>query len=150
MRWKARFAITIVLALVSSLSAHAQGTQAPPLARVDYATFMQQDNEERLRTFNRITPENRADLLVSQVGRWMEVNRSWLTPEQLRVLRDFISVVAPALFRLPGYKDTLAWRNQLAARAEKLFSPAQIRQAFTIYADYIPLPQPLPQSAPVH
>ncbi len=137
------FAI-LVLALAGSLGRvlHAQDTPATPA--VSYATFMQQDNEERLRTFNRITPESRAYLVEEQVARWLTVNRSYLTQEQLSVLVDFMNVVTPPVFRLPGYRDTLAWRNDVVARIEKLFSPAEIRQALTIYGDYIPMPQPQP------
>ena len=137
-------ATSVVLALVGSSRAQAQDTRSRPA--VTYASFMQQDYQGRLSTLARITPENRADLALTHLSRWIAVNQSYLADEQQRVLTNFIKVAAPPLFRIPGERDTLAWRNELAARVTKLFSQAQVRQAFTeTEADYIPLQWPSKQ-----
>jgi hypothetical protein len=138
---KTGFAIAVVLALVSSPGAHAQGTQTPPT--VNYTTFMEQDHEGRLRAFNRITPENRAALVREHIQRWMEVNRSGLTPGQRSVLEDWLEFATPEVYHFPiTDPSTLAKRDELSARATALFSTAQLRQVLVINtANYIP-PQP--------
>ena len=134
---KTGFAIAVVLVLVSSHSAHAQDTQMLP--PVSYGTFMRQDHEGRLRTINRTTPEVRASLVREHIHRWINVNRSWLTPEQLNVLKGFIALVTPGRYQFPVDPDTLARGNELTARAKALFSTAEMRQALVIFeADYIP------------
>lgn len=79
--------------------------------------------------------------MLVHLSRWIAVNKSHLTQEQTAALMDVANAVSPPMFRLPGeYKYTPAWRDEVANRIETLLSPAQIRQALTIYADYIPPP----------
>jgi hypothetical protein len=134
-----RFAIAITVALVSSFAGLARGAQTPQ--QVSYATFMAESHEGRLRIFDQITPEARTVLVVEQVARWREANRSWLTQEQLKVLTDFIGLAGTVHYSFfPEDADTRARRiSELATLAKRLFSPAQIRQALNIKeADYIP------------
>ncbi len=134
-------ALAVVLVLVSTSSGRAQSTQLPAPPQVDYDAFMELEHAQRLRAFDRLTPEQRADVMLIHLSRWMAVNMNHLTQEQRRALTDLANVVAPPMFRLPGgYKYTPAWRDEVASRIERLFSPAQIRQALTIYGDYIPEP----------
>ena len=105
---KMGFTIAVVLVLVSSDRAHAQRTQTLPT--VNYAAYMQQDHDGRLRTFNRITPENRTALVREHIQRWMDVNRGSLTPEQRSVLEDWLAFASPE-FSTP-YNRTIHSRQE--------------------------------------
>lgn len=139
-------AVTVVLTLLYASIGNAQGIQKPAPLPVDYAAFMRLNNDQRLRAFNRLTVEQQTGLMLDHLSRWLVVHRNDLAPEQSQALRNWINVVAPRRFRVPGYKDTHVWQDEVVAQIETLLSPAQIRQALTIYGDYIP--QPLPARTP--
>ena len=142
---KARYVLAIVLALSGTASVRAQGIQRPTPPPVDYSAFMQLNNEQRLNAFNHLAAEQQVELILIHMSRWMAVNMSHLTPEQRQALIDFANVVSPRKFRLPGgYQYTSAWHDEVADRISRLFSPAEIRQALTIYGDYIEWPQRTP------
>jgi hypothetical protein len=136
---KAGSVMALVLALSGSIVVHAQISGVPP--SIFYDTFMQQNVEDRVRTFKLISPAQRRDVVREQIMRWIYVNRSWLTPEQRSVLEDFLYFVEPNLFVVRPDPDITAKAKEMMTRAAALFSNAQIRQALTIYGDYIP-PQP--------
>jgi hypothetical protein len=129
--------VTVVLALTGSNVAHAQIAGVP--RSIQYDAFMQQSIEDRLRTFTLITPGQRADIVKMHIERWIYVNRSWLTSEQLSVLEDFLYSVRPSLYGGAPEPDTIAKAKEMMTRTAALFSNAQIRQ-LTIYGDYIPSP----------
>ena len=138
-------ALAIVLLLASSSRGLAQSAPmpAPP---VDYEAFMELEPAQRLRAFDRLTAEQQVDVMLIHLSRWIAVNMNDLTHEQRQALTDFANAIAPRMFRLPGgYKDTPAWHDEVANRIERLLSPTQIRQALTIYGDYIPIPLTLPR-----
>jgi hypothetical protein len=85
-----KFAALAVAVLATAMPARAQ-VQTP--ASVDYDSFMQQDLQGRIRTFNQVTPENRAELVQTQIKRWVEQNRTRLTPEQLKVMDENLAYV---------------------------------------------------------
>jgi hypothetical protein len=126
----------ITIALVTATSALAQVTQLP--ANVDYDTFMQQDVQRRIRTFNQITPENRAELVRTQITRWVDQNRARLTPEQLKMMEENLAFVTAARYQQPPNDEDKTRANDLQARTVALFSRDDIRQAMTINATYIP------------
>jgi hypothetical protein len=133
---KTGVAITVVLALTSPIVAYAQISGVP--RSITYDAFMQQSIEDRLRTFTLLTPGQRADLVKVHIERWMYVNRSWLTPEQSSALEDLLYFVRPNLYFTPPDPDTSAKVNEMVTHATALFSKAEIRQALTIYGNYIP------------
>jgi hypothetical protein len=148
-----RVSAAVAFTLVGASVAHAQ-TQIRPSARsgwnrsmvvvhaaqstVDYDTFMQQDVQGRLRTFNAITPENRAVLVRTQVERWLAANQDRLTSDQTAAMRDFIAFVQPDAYR-PETRDAYLPRaKELEQRAAALFTREDLRQALTIQGSYIP------------
>jgi len=133
---KIRFSVAVFAALLSSFAARAQVTQLTP--KVDYDTFMQQDVQGRIKTFNQVTPENRADLVRTQIRRWVEKNRSRLTPEQLKIMDENLAFVTADRYRQPANQEQMAKAKDLEARTAKVFSREEMMQALTISAAYIP------------
>jgi hypothetical protein len=133
---KIRFAVAVFAVLVSSLAARAQATQVPPT--IDYDTYMQQDFEGRIKSFNQIAPENRAELVQTQIRRWVEKNRSRLSPAQLKIMDENLAFVTADLYRQPMSQAHAAQQKDLEKRTAMVFSTEDMRQALTIHAAYIP------------
>jgi hypothetical protein len=126
----------LIAALSLAIPAHGQRTQAP--AAVDYDTFMQQDVEGRIRTFNRITPENRAALVRTQIERWLAKNRDRLTAEQRAVMNENLAFVTTERYAQKMSPEEAARARALETRTAALFSREDMMQALTIRASHIP------------
>jgi hypothetical protein len=137
---KLRFTVATVAMLLSSFAGRAQVTQVP--AKIDYDTFMQQDLQGRLRTFNQVTPENRAELVQTQIKRWVDKNRSRLTPEQLKIMHENLAFVTADRYRGPMSEEQksqqMAQAKDLEARTAAVFAREDMVEALTIRATYIP------------
>lgn len=121
-----------VFLLWATLSAAAQ------TAAVDYDTFMQQDVNGRISTFNAVSPENKADLVRTHLQRWTDANRARLSPEQLAHLQDALMFVTSDLYRQPKPADVTARAKDLESRSAALFTREDVMQAMTIYGAHIP------------
>jgi hypothetical protein len=105
---------------------------------VTYDEFMVLPFNERLRTFNQITPENRAHLVQAHLERWLAKERTRLTSEQLRVLKEALSLISPAWYRRPQSSKTRLTVKRLEEELARVLPPEDMRQAVTAHADYIP------------
>jgi len=130
-----KLTIAFVTALATALPTSARITQTPPA--VDYDTFMQQDVQGRLRLFNQVTPENRAELVQTQIRRWVEKNQARLTPEQLSVMAQNLAFVTADRYRQPMNEAQMAQAKEMEARTAAVFSREDMVQALTIRGDYI-------------
>ena len=133
---KIRFTVAVFAVLLSSLAGRAQTAQVPPT--IDYDTFMQQDDQGRIKTFNQVTPENRAELVQTQIKRWVEKNRGRLTAEQLKIMDENLAFVTADIYRLPKSQENMAKAKDLETRTAAAFSREDMMQALTIRGDYIP------------
>jgi hypothetical protein len=131
-----RFSVAVFAVLLSSFAGRARATQVPPT--IDYDTFMQQDDQGRIKTFNQVTPENRAELVQTQIKRWVEKNRGRLTAEQLRIMDENLAFVTADIYRLPKNQENMAKAKDLETRTAAVFSREDMMQALTIRGDYIP------------
>jgi len=131
-----RFSVAVFAVLVTSFAVRAQGTQVTP--KIDYDTFMQQEVQGRIKTFNQVTPENRAELVQTQIRRWVEKNQSRLTPEQLKIMDENLAFVTADRYRQPMNQEQMARAKDLEARTAAVFSREDMMQALTISAAYIP------------
>lgn len=131
-----RFAVAVLAVLVSSFATRAQDTQASP--KIDYDTFMQLDVQDRIKTFNQVTPENRAELVQTQIRRWVEKNRSRLTPDQLKIMDENLAFVTADRYRQPMNQEQMAQAKDLEARTAAVLSREDMMEALTIRATYIP------------
>lgn len=133
---KIRFTVAIVAVLLSSFAGRAQVTQVPPT--IDYDTFMQQDVQSRIKTFNQVTPENRAELVQTQIKRWVEKNRGRLTAEQLKIMDENLAFVTADRYRQPVSQEQRTQARDLEVRTAAVLSREDMTQALTISAAYIP------------
>ena len=133
---KATLLALTVAALATAVGVWAQNVAQPTL--VDYDTFMQLDVQGRLRLFNQITPENRAELVRAQVRRWVDQNRERLTPEQVAAMEDNLTLITADLYSLPRTEEKMEKVRAMEARTAALFSREDMAQAMTIHATYIP------------
>ena len=131
-----RLIATAILTLAVATAAWAQ--VAPAAAVVDYDTFMKQDFEGRIRVFNQVTPENRAELVQTQIKRWVEKNRARLTPEQLKAMDENLAFAVAERYRQPMNEEQRAKVKELESRNAALFSREDLREALTIHGTYIP------------
>jgi hypothetical protein len=130
-----RLIVTVIAVLAATISPRAQ---IAPAGIVDYDTFMKQDVDGRLRIFNEVTPENRAELVQTQIKRWVEPNRARLTPEQLKVMDENLAFVTADRYRQPMNEQQEAQAMELQTRTAALFTREEMAQSLTIRARYIP------------
>jgi hypothetical protein len=109
----------------------AQGT------RVEYDEFCKLDLQAKNRLFNVITPENRADLIRTQIQRWLDKSRPRLTPAQIQVMEDNIAFIKADLYRLPRREADLAKAKELEQRTLALMSREDMTEALTVYGSCI-------------
>jgi hypothetical protein len=124
---------TLVLLLVST-AVLAQS------AHVDYDVFMQGDRAARIRTFQTMTPDNKAEVVRTHIDRWLAVNRNRLTAEQVTVVEENRAFVTAELYERPRTPGILARSKELETRALAVLSRQDAGQAFTIEGAYIPKP----------
>ena len=129
--------VTAFLVLLTTLIPTA-AQDAPAAASIDYDTFMQTDVDGRIRAFNTITPENRAELVRTQIERWLEKNRSRLNAEQMQVMEENRAFVTADTYRLPRNPQKMEQAKALEAKTAALFSGSDMREAITIRGTYIP------------
>ena len=124
-----------VLAIVC-LSAIAASAQTPPT--VDYDTFWKHDLQGRIRTFQQVSPENRAALVKEHIERWVEANKASLTTAQLEIMKANAAFVTADKYASPMTEERNKAIKDLEAKTLAVFSREQVRQAMTIYGEYIP------------
>jgi hypothetical protein len=127
-----------VLALcLLAADSHGQGSQLS--APLSYDAFMRLEIQERNRTFKQVSPETRAELVQTHVKRWIDKNRTRLTPEQLLVMLENLGFVTPDHYRQKASADDLARAKDLAVRTMAIFPPKDLIQALTFGGPPIPI-----------
>ena len=112
--------------------------QAP--VTVDYDTFWAMSRNDQVATFNKITPENKAALVRTQIQRWTDTNRARLNPEQLQLLAEMLAFISTDLYGKPSDVN-ITRAKELETRATALFSREDMGAAFTREGGaYIPKP----------
>jgi hypothetical protein len=127
-----------VLALcLLAANSHGQGSQLS--APISYDAFMCLDIQERNRTFKQVSPETRAELVQTHIKRWIDQNRTRLTPAQLLVMLENLGFVTPDHYRQKASADDLARAKDLAVRTMAIFPPKDLIQALTFDGPPIPI-----------
>jgi deoxyribodipyrimidine photolyase len=126
-----------VFILLGTLAATAT-LAAQVSAGVDYDTFMKQDVQSRIKVFNQVSPEDRADIVRTQIQRWVKANRTRLTREQLDMTQEWLTFVTAENYRQPMADELKLRTKDLEARSAALFSKEDLMQAMTIRGTYIP------------
>ena len=107
-------------------------------ATVDYDTFWKHDLQGRLRTFQQISPENRAALVREHIERWLEANKARLTPQQIEVMKSNAAFATPDKYGSPMTEERRKELAAMEARTLAVFSKEEVMQAMTIYGQHIP------------
>ena len=105
---------------------------------VDYDTFMRGDVQTRIRTFNEVSAENRADLVATHIRRWIDANKHRLSDEQLGITGEWLRFVTPDAYSFDKSEDARAQLKELETRSAALFSREDMGQALTIHGRHIP------------
>jgi hypothetical protein len=113
---------------------------------VDYFDFRTKDWGSRIKVFNTISAEERADLVRAHVRWWLEAHRATLSAEQISILEESIKAIVPELYIVSQSLDVAARRTgrlgdptavarlePLMERAKAVFTPDQMRQALTMH-----------------
>lgn len=140
----ARWAMVVATVLLAGMPMRAQTTQtappaqtAQPAPKIDYDTFMQLDLDERIRQFNLISAENRAELVQTQIKRWVEQNRSRLSAAQLKMMEENIAFVTAERYNRSMSEQDRAKAQDLEKRTAALFTREEMSQALSIHGPYI-------------
>lgn len=107
------------------------------MALLTYDEFMVNSLGERIRLFNQVTAENRANLVRAHLTRWLARHAARLTPEQLAVLQEALTAITPAWYRSRRRIDHLAAIRALEEKMARVLSREDMGQALTLHADYI-------------
>lgn len=91
--------------------------------RVDYDTFMQGDFQSRIRVFNMVSPENRAELVRVQIERWLAKHRARLTTEQVAVMEENLAFVTPAIYQQPKRPGDVECRRTSSVAPQRYSRP---------------------------
>jgi hypothetical protein len=125
-----------MLVSLAALMTVAVSAQQP--VPINYDTWCAQTQQERIRTFGIVTPEVRADLVRTQITRWLDNNLARLSPEQVSMMRENLTFVTTDIYREEHLTESRARQKQLEQRTAALFSHEDMRQALTIHGDCIP------------
>ena len=132
-----RIGACVLLLSLLAANSHAQGSQLSTPITYDY--FMRLDLHERNRLFKQVTAETRAELVQTHIKRWIDKNRTRLTPEQLLVMLENLGFVTPDHYRQKASADDLARAKDLAIRTMAIFSPKDLIQALTFDGPFNPI-----------
>ena len=111
---------------------------AAQASKVEYDEFCKLEVTAKDRLFAAITPENRAELIRTQLQRWLEKNRARLTPEQVKVIEENISFIKADLYKIPRREEDMATAKKLEQRTLALMTREDMTEAFTIFGSCIP------------
>jgi hypothetical protein len=107
---------------------------------IGYDQFMPRPLDERIRLFNEISAENRAELVKTHVERWLAANRSRLTDEQVAVVEEVARFILPERYKVAerDFEKIAQEIEALQRKAEGVFSREELRQIVSERADYVP------------
>jgi hypothetical protein len=103
--------------------------------RLDYDSFRTKSWSERVSLFNRISAEERAELVRTHIRRWLSLHRHELTDEQIAIVEENIAFIRADLYTLPRDEELVSRYSDLAKRTVMLLSREQARDALTMYWD---------------
>jgi IS5 family transposase len=102
-------------------------------SRIAYDDFCGLDRTKKIRIFNDIGPENRAELVRTQIQRWLDKNKARLSPEQIQLMMDNIAFIKADLYKIPRREEDLAKAKELEQRALALMTREDMTEAMTMF-----------------
>jgi hypothetical protein len=104
---------------------------------VDYDAVMSGDWTHRVTSFERMSPEEKAELARTHRRRWLHANRERLSPEQLSSMEEQITFLVPELYALRMDPDLRRRSKELEAKLIQLFSRSDVYQ-LTLHGERVP------------
>jgi hypothetical protein len=100
---------------------------------------MHLDRGERLKMFNAISAQNKADLVRTHFRRWRDANRASLNAAQLEALGDQLDIIRTELYQQPRDEHLKRRADEMLDRLYSLFPRDHpMWRSSNIRADYIP------------
>lgn len=112
---------------------------------VDYETFAAMSPLRKNAILASLTPENKAELVVTHLRRFLDSNRDKLNAEQIRFAEESIEYVKPELYR-PGSRDEAAASKnaEIEKRVRELFPRELLVQFhFEVFKNSGPIDNPI-------
>ena len=106
-------------------------------SRIEYDVFCTMDVKNKQKVFGEISPENRAELVRTQIRRWLDKNRSRLSAEQIKIMEENIAIVKADLYKLPRNEVELAKAKSLEQRTLAVMTREDMAEALTIFGSYM-------------
>lgn len=108
-------------------------------SKITYDEFMPLPFEKRLKMFNKISAENRALMVRTQIERWLALNRNKLSEKQIELLKESIDFTTADKYEENRdiekvQREALEVEKKMAS----VFSQDEMMQIMTIQAEYIP------------
>ena len=125
--------IAIAVAAVGLLGRNS----AAQASRIEYDVFCTMDVKNKQKVFGEISPENRAELVRTQIRRWLDKNRSRLSAEQIKIMEENIAIVKADLYKFPRNEVELAKAKSLEQRTLAVMTREDMAEALTIFGSCI-------------
>ena len=126
-------AALLVIAFLHPAAARGQEPQTHVSAAAqDYDSFMKLTPDQRRARFDGIDAETKVAIVRAHAERWLETNRSRLTPAEVAVFEELVAFITPENYReLTGHVVSERERA-LRARMRCRVSPDDVSAAFNV------------------
>jgi hypothetical protein len=106
---------------------------------VDYDTYAKSDRSTQVGVFNAITAANRAQIVRTQITRWVAANRATLNAEQIEAVNAALAIVTEEMYRdrMPEERKREIM-DPVVARLESVLTRDQIFRCLVAGAPHIP------------
>ena len=113
------------------------GNSRAQASHVAYDAFCGLSVDTKKKLFTEVSADNRADLVRTQIQRWLDKNRSRLSAEQIKIMEENIAFVKADLYKIPRRDGDLDKAKDLERRTLALMPREDMTEAFTIYGSCI-------------
>ena len=86
--------------------------------------------EQRRARFAAFSPQNKALIMRTHAGQWLEKNRSRLTANQVMLVERAIEFVTPALYQTPNDPELIKETKELESQLKCRLRRSDVREAF--------------------
>lgn len=129
--------ISVMIAIAVAAVCLLSRDTAAQASKIEYDVYCTLDLNTKQKVFGEISPENRAELVRTQIQRWLDKNRSRLTEEQIKIMEENIAIVKADLYKFPRNEVELAKARSLEQRTLKLMPKEDMAEALTIFGSCI-------------
>ena len=100
---------------------------------IDYPSFRRRSWDERIQLFNSIPNDEKAELVRTHIRAWLESHRAELTPEQISMVEENISLITADLYDTSKRAENQGRLKEMEMRTATWFTRDQMREAFTMH-----------------